>query len=197
MKYNRVYLASASPRRQQLLEQVDIAFTVIKPEIDESQLGEDDPKTLTQRLAYWKALDARNRVLPNEPDDIPIVAADTAVAISNQILGKPDNGDHAREMLTLLSNRTHEVYSSICVMHADFTESVTQVSSVTFRKLSEAEITSYWRSGEPRDKAGAYAIQGRAARFISHLSGSYSGVMGLPLYELMGIMDKISSATPS
>ena len=119
-----------------------------------------------------------------------MIAADTAVVAHNQILGKPDNFEHAREMLTLLSDCTHEVYSSICVFHEDLSETVTQVSSVTFRKITQAEIISYWDSGEPQDKAGAYAIQGQAAEFISRLSGSYSGVMGLPLYELMQILTK-------
>jgi len=192
MKRRNVYLASASPRRQQLLEQVNIAYTVIKPEVDESQPGDQSPGVYTQGLAISKALYARKNLLQNQSDSLPIIAADTAVVVPDQILGKPDNFEHAREMLMLLSDRTHEVYSSICVIHGDFTETATQVSSVTFRKITQAEIICYWKSGEPHDKAGAYAIQGLAAQFISSLSGSYSGVMGLPLYELMRILAKIN-----
>lgn len=192
MKRHTVYLASASPRRQQLLEQVNVAYTVIKPEVDESQPGDPDPQVYTQGLAISKALDAQTKILQNVADRLPIIAADTAVFVASQILGKPKNFENAREMLSLLSGCTHEVYSSICVIHGDSKEILTQVSLVTFRKITEAEIISYWKSGEPQDKAGAYAIQGQAAQFIANLSGSYSGVMGLPLYELMRLLAKIN-----
>ena len=191
MKFNKVYLASASPRRQQLLDQVGIGYIVIKPDVDEAQLGEHSPEAYTRRLALSKALEVKNQLLENEAKQLPIIAADTAVAVLDKILGKPDNFEHAREMLMLLSGRTHQVFSSICVIDGEFTQTVTQVSQVSFRKISEAEIISYWDSKEPVGKAGAYAIQGRAAEFISSLSGSYSGVMGLPLYELMRILTNI------
>ncbi len=191
MRQYHVYLASASPRRQTLLDQVRIAYTVIKPGVDETMLDDPDPKAYTQRLALSKALDADKKILQYKMSSLPIIAADTAVVVDGRTLGKPQNFEHAREMLMLLSDRRHEVYSSIAVIYKNFTETATQVSSVNFRKITEPELISYWNSGEPRDKAGAYAVQGLAAQFISGLSGSYSGVMGLPLYELMQILGKI------
>lgn len=191
MRHRYVYLASASPRRQQLLNQVGIAHRVIKTAVDESLLVEADPGKYTQQLALSKALDGLHRITREQPVDAPVIAADTAVVIDYRILGKPNNYEHARDMLMLLSNATHEVYSSVCVIDGELTRTTTQVSRVRFRKISRQEIRDDWNSGEPRDKAGAYAIQGRAARYISHLSGSYSGVMGLPLYELVQILEEL------
>ena len=190
MKHHNVYLASASPRRRQLLDQVGIAYTLIKTDVDESLFDEPDPGIYTQQLALLKALDGHDRMFREKPIDLPIIAADTAVVIKGQILGKPDNFEHASEMLMLLSNGTHEVYSSVCVIHGAFRQTATQISTVRFRKITRQETVDYWNTGEPWDKSGAYAIQGQAARFISHLSGSYSGVMGLPLYELIQLLDK-------
>ena len=185
-----VYLASASPRRRQLLEQVNIDYTVIVPDVDESVKNDPDAKAYTQRIAAAKADYVRQIIIANQYQDKPIIAADTAVVAANEILGKPEDFDAAASMLRLLSNRSHDVYSSICVIHGAHIESVTQISQVSFREINQQEISDYWQSGEPQDKAGAYAVQGRGAAFISHLSGSYSGVMGLPLFELLQLLSR-------
>ena len=190
MKHKRVYLASASPRRRQLLEQIGVSYEVIKPDVDESRLDDVDPQAYTQRIAIAKALFA-NRVVENDKSELfPIVAADTAVVLEYHILGKPQNESDAFHMLNQLSDRTHQVYSSVCVIGADEPQLITQISDVTFRKICESEIKEYWSSGEPADKAGGYGIQGLGAKFVKYLSGSYSGVMGLPLYELLSLLDK-------
>ena len=190
MNYPHVYLASASPRRRELLQQVGIQYTVIIPNVDESQQNDPDPKAYTERIAAAKAASARQQIKAEKSPDRPIIAADTAVTIDNAILGKPRNYDDSARMLRLLSNRTHQVYSSICIINGAERHLATQISEVTFRTLSQQEIKDYWQTGEPQDKAGAYAIQGLAAGFISHLSGSYSAVMGLPLYEVLQFLGK-------
>ena len=197
MKAHQVYLASSSPRRRELLDQIDISYTVIRPDVDESRQNDTNPQTYTQRIADAKAQYAKQIIDNNNYHSLPIIAADTAVVVAGKILGKPKNFDDAVQMLTLLSDRSHEVCSSICVINGAVKECVTQTSRVSFRKLSQQEIQAYWLSGEPQDKAGAYAVQGRGAAFISHLSGSYSGVMGLPLFELMQLLVKTGFVTQS
>jgi septum formation protein len=176
-----IYLASASPRRSQLLLQIDIPHEVRPVEIDESPVAGEAPTQYVLRLAsrkanaLWKLLPASKR--------LPVLAADTTVALEGEILGKPADLAEARVMLRRLAGRTHEVHTALAVMH-DGGEAVrVSTSLVSFRDLSSAEIDWYWRTGEPADKAGGYAVQGRAAVFISHLAGSYSGVMGLPLFD--------------
>ncbi len=186
---HHVYLASASPRRRELLEQVAIRYSVIEPNVDESKLNDVDPQAYTQRIAVAKAFYVNQIINQQKYEYRPIIAADTAVVCDRDILGKPKNKTDAILMLTRLSNTTHQVYSSICLLRESSPEVVTQISDVTFRSLCEQEIEEYWNSGEPADKAGAYGIQGLGAKFIKHLKGSYSGVMGLPLYELMSLLD--------
>ena len=189
MKNNHVYLASASPRRRQLLEQIGISYEVIKPDVDESKLDDIDPQAYTQRIAIAKAQFAK-RILEDEKlESFPIIAADTAVVFEHQILGKPQNKSNAIYMLNQLSDRTHNVYSSVCVIGTTEPQVITQISEVTFKQISKKEIEGYWSTGEPTDKAGGYGIQGLGAKFVKHLSGSYSGVMGLPLYELLILLD--------
>ena len=175
-----VYLASGSPRRRELLLQIGVAFRVIRPQVDETPFDAEAPEMYVSRLAAAKA--AAGWSLGASPE-APVLAADTAVVIDGQILGKPLDRRDGESMLRRLSGRSHEVLTAVSIRNA--TQVLTRVcrSSVTFRALTSVEVRGYWDTGEPADKAGGYAIQGMAAVFIAHLSGSFSGVMGLPLFE--------------
>ena len=175
-----VYLASASPRRRELLQQLGVRFAVHIADVPEAILPGEAPEQFVQRLAVAKANKVWHSLPPAQRR--PVLGADTVVVIDEHILGKPVSREHAVEMLGLLSGRTHQVLTGVAVVSQQHSVCV-NVSAVRFRILNQAEILAYWQSGEPADKAGAYAIQGYAAAFIEHLSGSYSGVMGLPLYE--------------
>lgn len=176
-----IYLASASPRRGELLRQIGIAHDVRPVAIDESPLPGEIPAHYALRLAQEKA-----RALWRELSSAerrPVLAADTTVALADTILGKPADRTDAAAILSRLSGREHQVHTAVAVLHEGGADSRVSTSHVAFRSLTAAEIDWYWDTGEPADKAGAYAVQGKAAIFIRHLSGSYSGVMGLPLYE--------------
>lgn len=176
-----IYLASASPRRSELLRQIDITHAVRPVDIDESPRAGENPARYALRLAQEKAR-ALWEQLP-VAERRPVLAADTTVALGDEILGKPlDHADAAR-ILGRLSGRAHEVHTAVAVVHAGGADARVCTSTVEFRELTRADVDWYWRTGEPADKAGAYGIQGHAAIFIRHLAGSYSGVMGLPLYE--------------
>jgi septum formation protein len=175
----QLILASASPRRQALLKQVGIAFRQQVAEIDETPLDNEVAEDYVVRLALEKA---RAVLQHSVTDGLPVLGADTAVVVDGRPLGKPENLAHARQMLQLLSGREHRVMSAVALVRSREAVQLS-VSRVWFRPLSENEIDAYWRTGEPQDKAGAYAIQGVGAIFIERLEGSYTGVMGLPLYE--------------
>ena len=188
-----LYLASGSPRRAQLLEQIGLHISKIASDIDETPHENELALAYTERMAWQKseqALALFEAAHGAEPE-LPVLTADTSVAIDGLILGKPDNHAHAVAMLRMLSGRSHQVISSVVVWHQGQRSQVTQVSEVTFRPLTEAEIQAYVNSGEADDKAGAYGIQGAAAVFIEHLSGSFSGVMGLPLLETAALLRSI------
>lgn len=175
-----VYLASASPRRQELLHQIGVRFEVLPVAVDEDARPGEGGEDLVCRLAAAKAL--AGVALRRDPA-VPVVAADTSVALGAELFAKPlDQADAAR-ILARLSGRTHSVFTAVAI--ADGTRERVELSrsEVTFRALAPEEIAAYWRTGEPLGKAGAYAIQGRGAQFIADLRGSYSGVMGLPLFE--------------
>ncbi len=176
-----ILLASASPRRSELLRQIGVDHVVRPIEIDESTLSGEAPAAYVLRLADAKARALRDR-LPEE-ERRPILAADTTVALDGEILGKPRDAGEARSTLERLSGRTHQVHTAVSVLHGGVANARLSSSDVSLRPLSSREIDWYWGTGEPLDKAGAYAVQGHAAVFIRHLSGSYSGVMGLPLFE--------------
>ena len=175
----QLILASASPRRQALLKQVGIAFRQQVAEIDETPLENEAAEDYVVRLALEKARAVRQHSVD---DGLPVLGADTAVVIDGRLLGKPKSPAHARQMLQLLSGREHRVMSAVALVGSREAVQIS-VSRVWFRPLGENEIDAYWRTGEPQDKAGAYAIQGVGAIFIERLEGSYTGVMGLPLYE--------------
>ncbi len=175
-----IYLASASPRRSALLEQIGVAHRVQPVDVDESALGDEPPDQYVRRLAVLKAETLWEKLSASQRQ--PVLGADTAVVLDDQMLGKPRDEQDCLRILGLLSGRTHQVFTAVA-LRASTCQSRVSVSDVTFRKLGDDEIRRYWRSGEPADKAGAYAVQGRAALFIERIAGSYSGIMGLPLFE--------------
>jgi septum formation protein len=188
-----LYLASASPRRSELLRQIDVAHEVRPVVIDESPQAGEAPARYVLRLAerkartLWESLPAAQR--------LPVLAADTTVALAGEILGKPADLADARSMLSRLAGRTHEVHTAVAVLHEGEVAARVNTSTVSFRDLSAQEIDWYWQTGEPADKAGAYAVQGKAAIFISRIAGSYSGVMGLPLYETWELLGPVLGLT--
>jgi septum formation protein len=189
----QVLLASASPRRSELLRQVAITHAVRPVDIDESVRAGEAPSAYVLRLAESKAAALWQRLAAAERR--PVLAADTTVALEGEIFGKPGSLAEARIMLGRLSGRTHEVHTAVAILHAGGAAARVNSSSVTFRTLTAAEIDAYWRTGEPADKAGGYAVQGRAAAFISHMAGSYSGIMGLPLYETWELLAPVLGLT--
>jgi septum formation protein len=196
-----IYLASRSPRRRELLAQIGVRYRLLlfraKPgreaDVNEDPLPGEAPAAYVERvarikaLAGWGSLESRN--LPRAP----VLAADTTVAVDGKILAKPLDRAHAAEMLRMLSGRRHEVLTAIALKQDDWLESALSLSEVSFKPLSDEEIRQYVASGECDDKAGAYAIQGRAARYITEIKGSYSGVMGLPLYETAQLLERLAN----
>jgi nucleoside triphosphate pyrophosphatase len=183
-----VYLASGSPRRRELLQQIGVPFRVVGAAVDEAVWSGEVPAAYVARLAAAKAELGweRNR----DAIDGPVLAADTSVVLDAKILGKPAHREEAEAMLRQLSGRTHEVLTAVALRTVDGLRSRISRSEVTFRRIAAAEARAYWETGEPCDKAGAYAIQGRAAVFIAELRGSYSGVMGLPLFETAELLSE-------
>jgi septum formation protein len=181
----QLVLASASPRRSELLKQIGICHVIQAVDIDETPWPHESPLAYVERVATEKS--AACRALRS--DELPVLAADTSVVCDGRILGKPENRQHAAEMLAQLSGRSHQVYSAVSLRGDGHWQAVS-VSQVTFRCLSQAEIAAYWDTGEPYDKAGGYAIQGLASIFIESITGSFSGVMGLPLFETAQLLAK-------
>lgn len=172
----RLILASASPRRRELLTQIGLTFTVVTADLDETPLPGEDHLTYTLRLAEAKA-----RVVLALHADATVVGADTIVTIDGQLLGKPADAADAARMLRLLAGRTHQVTTGVAVLAAGSTRTFAETTDVTFAAMTDADIAAYIATGEPMDKAGAYAIQGRAAQWIPRIEGDYSNVVGLPL----------------
>jgi septum formation protein len=183
MNYPAIYLASKSPRRQALLQQIAVPFTVIAIDIDEAVQADESAEAYVLRLAQEKAQAGLARIRHDQSTARPVLAADTTVTIDQQILGKPANEAQAYAMLHLLSGRAHQVMTAIALIIEQQCLTALSHSTVTFAPLSPEQIHAYIQSNEPMDKAGAYGIQGLGGQFIRHLEGSYSGVMGLPLYE--------------
>ena len=176
-------LASASPRRRELLQQIGLEFAVVTADIDETPLPGEDHRSYTLRLADAKA----RAVLVLHPDAV-VIGADTTVAVDGELLGKPDDAGDAARMLRLLRARGHEVTTGIAVLTRDQTLSEAVTTQVFFSDMTEADIAAYVATSEPMDKAGAYAIQGRAAQWIPRIEGDYSNVVGLPLARLAGLL---------
>ena len=196
-----IYLASRSPRRRELLSQIGVRFHLLlfraRPgegaDVDEAPHAGELPEVYVERVARDKAEAGWRRLMQRNLPQAPVLAADTTVALGTTIYGKPANRDDAAAILAALSGTEHEVLTAIALKHGEWLESAVSRSMVRFRKLSAEEIRLYVATGECDDKAGAYAIQGRAARFITELRGSYSGVMGLPLFETAQLLERRSS----
>ena len=189
-KMARIILASSSPRRKELLEQVGLKFEIFSPDIDESVHVGESADHYVQRLAQQKA----QAILAQFPDAI-VIAADTSLVLDHKIIGKPESKQHAFEIWTALSDRQHDVLSGVCVRSSECDPNTIQSmvvrTQVYFQKLSQLDMEQYWATGEPIGKAGAYAIQGYAAQFIPRIEGSYSNVVGLPLYETLQLLKNI------
>ncbi len=179
-EFPRLYLASRSPRRLELLRQIGLSPEVLSADVDESRLAGETPEDYVRRLAVAKAQHLYNG-LPPAPR-VAVLGSDTAVVLEQRIFGKPENEADALGMLAALSGRTHRVLTGVALAHERLDYRLSE-SRVSFRSISASEARAYWASGEPADKAGAYAIQGLGALFVRHLQGSFSGVMGLPLFE--------------
>ena len=194
-----IYLASRSPRRRELLAQIGVRFHLLlfrerlgeHPEVDETPLAGEAPAAYVERMARAKAEAGWRRMLQRNLPPAPILAADTTVALDGRLFGKPKDRAQAAEMLAALSGQRHEVLTAVALKNYEQVEFALSSSEVQLKKLSPEEIAQYAASGEGDDKAGAYAIQGRAGRFVVELRGSYSGVMGLPLYETSLLLDKL------
>jgi septum formation protein len=200
-----IYLASRSPRRRELLAQVGVPFVPLlfregpraDSETDEGVLPGEQADDYVRRVARLKAAAAWRRVLMRSGlRPMPVLAADTTVAIAGEILGKPADGADAERMLRLLSGTQHRVLTAVAVQMDERVEVAVSESLVTFGVLDEARIAAYAASGESRDKAGAYGIQGRAGAFVERLEGSYTGVMGLPLYETVNLLRLFGLTVP-
>ena len=180
-----LYLASRSPRRQQLLAQLGLAFELQPADIDERRAPGQSPEQYARATALAKA----QWVASRQPGAYSL-GADTDVVIDGQILGKPPDAAACVEMLLRLSNREHEVLSAVALLGPEFSAQCLTVTTVRFGTISAAEAAAYWDTGEPADKAGGYAVQGLAARFVRELHGSYSGVVGLPLFETAELLQQ-------
>jgi septum formation protein len=177
---SQIHLASTSPRRREILETLGIEFDVVPVETDESPLQGETPGEMVLRLAIAKA-DAANY-------GEFVLAADTIVVLGDRVLGKPRDVDEAIEMLLALSGRTHAVMTGVALKTPTETRSVLSTTDVQFREIGRDEAYRYWQSGEPCDKAGAYGIQGLGGMFVKGIEGSYSGVMGLPVFETVELL---------
>jgi septum formation protein len=195
---HRIYLASRSPRRRELLKQIGVSFESLLlredmrrgADIDESPLPDESPGVHALRIARAKAGFALQQIAQRGLPQRPVLAADTTVVFDDLIIGKPADGQHAARILRALSGREHQVLTAVALALREQIETQISVSSVWFREIADAEIRRYVAGGEPLDKAGAYAVQGRAAAFITRIEGSYSGIMGLPLAETADLLQR-------
>ena len=196
-----LYLASQSPRRVELLQQLGLQFEKLCLDVDEARNSGELPEDFVGRLGFDKAAAGYRALIdqsmsPSPTMPLAVLGADTIVVCDDDILGKPSGEADAEQMLQLLSGRTHSVYTSVTVISGDLsgeysTHSITSKTQVTFRTIKPEEVKWYWQSGEPMDKAGAYGIQGLGAIFVSRIEGSYSGVVGLPLFETSQLLSKL------
>lgn len=184
-------LASASPRRKELLAQAGYEFRAIPSSVPEERRENEDPTTFATRLAREKAQSVFEQIHRDSPKDtLLVLGADTIVVTPEEILGKPRDAEDAARMLRLLSGRTHQVITGVCLMSEGSTEIAAETTSVELRRLSDAEIAEYIATGEPMDKAGAYAIQGYAARWVPRIEGCYFNVVGLPLALVASMIEE-------
>ncbi len=185
MNQDVICLASASPRRHALLKQIGLGFQVLVTDVDESPLENEAPDDLVQRLSLLKSTAAQATL---KDQSIIVIAADTTVALDHRTFGKPRDREDGLAMMAALSGRTHTVYTGVTVARGENCHTIVQSSRVSMRKTTLQERQRYWDHGEPRDKAGAYGVQGVGAIFVERVEGSYSGVMGLPLCETANLL---------
>ncbi|MCW8888841.1 MAG: Maf family nucleotide pyrophosphatase [Gammaproteobacteria bacterium] len=189
-----IILASASPRRAELLQQIGVQFETHHADIDERLHHGEHAQDYVMRLALEKAQALSSDMAISR--GLPVLGADTSVIIGDEVLGKPRDYEHFHQMMVKLSGTTHQVMTAVALIPPDAEPmSALSVSNVSFRHLQGSEIEAYWQSGEPVDKAGSYAIQGLGAIFIENMAGSYSGVMGLPLFETAQLLNRVGIAT--
>ena len=199
-RHSFVYLASQSPRRKQLLEQLGVKFELLLPDASEDPEAlevvrpNEKPRTYVQRVTALKLEAALQRLKNRGLTPAPVLCSDTTVAIGNTIFAKPDNAEHAKEMLRQLSGQTHRVLTAVSIGTMRKQSRALSISQVRFADLSKQDIDRYVASQEPLGKAGSYAIQGKAAAFISHISGNYSGIMGLPMFETAHLLREFGFA---
>lgn len=197
---SQLYLASASPRRRELLTQIGLTHTVLQvpapPGEDEPQHAGEPAADYVKRTAREKAERGVQWLHRQALPALPLLAADTTVILQGEVLGKPQDRAHAIDMLHRLSGTTHHVHTAVALWHQDHLHEAVSISEVRMCPLSPDDIARYCDSGEPFGKAGAYGIQGRAGAFIAHLSGSYTGVMGLPLFETANLLRRIGIVVP-
>lgn len=184
-----LYLASASPRRSEILDQLGISHELLPQDIDESRIPEETPARYVNRLAVAKAEAALSSL--ENVHDVACLGSDTTVVCDGEIFEKPLDKEDARRILSTLSGKTHQVLTAVAMATAGSTEVLLSESEVTFRVLSDSEISNYWSTGEPADKAGAYGIQGFGAMFVKEIKGSYSGIMGLPVLETVSLLSTV------
>ena len=197
-----IYLASRSPRRRELLGHIGVKFHLLlfrnrpgaAPDVNEDPLPDEDPRDYVMRVARAKAAIGWTRMLERNLPRHPVLAADTTVALGQRVYGKPSSRREAEAMLAELSGKRHEVLTAVVVQYEDQVETALSVSEVQFRELTPEEIQHYVATGESDDKAGAYAIQGRAALFVAEIRGSQSGIVGLPLYETAQLLQKLGTS---
>lgn len=187
-----LYLASQSPRRRELLQQIGVSHEVVSAQVTEVPRTQESPSDYVQRLAREKAEAGLATVKRSALVPKPVLGADTIVVINNEILEKPESPEHAAEMLRKLAGTTHQVMTAVALISDSQCEIKLSVTDVVFRALSEPEIAAYWASGEPCDKAGGYAIQGLGAVFVQEIRGSYTGVVGLPIEKTVLLLDEFS-----
>ena len=190
MDKKTIYLASRSPRRAELLQQIGLNFTVLPSDIDETPLLNERSHEYVVRLAAEKAQACFTKLQMDQADLYPVLAADTTVSVDGRILGKPQDDDDAFQMLSSLAGCWHEVHTGIAVATITGVKTAISTTRVEMPKLSDEKILAYVATGEPSDKAGAYGIQGLASTIIKRIEGSYSGVMGLPIYETAMLLEQ-------
>ena len=183
-----IILASASPRRAELLDQIGVSYQVRAVDIDESSRVDEAAKDLVQRLAKEKAKAVSSQ---DNPLLLPVLGSDTLGIVDGSLLVKPQDFDHAYQMLSQMSGCYHEILTAVSISYKGKIFSALNTNKVYFRQLTDKEIKQYWDTGEPVDKAGAYAVQGLAATFIEKIEGSYSGIMGLPLFETSQLLQEV------
>lgn len=203
-RHPHIYLASQSPRRRELLKQIGVHYEVLllrddrhgESGVDETPHQDEDPVLYVQRVCRDKALAGRETLSLHNLPQHPVLAADTTVTLHGHILGKPDDDEHAAEILRMLSGSRHQVLTAVAVAFGERLEMRLSTTTITFDTLSEERIRRYLLTGEARDKAGAYGIQGHAGAFVKHIDGSYTGVMGLPLFETVELLKLFGYPAP-